>query len=60
LFEWIANYCLVGLLWAVLLRCRYAPGGGEMTPANWLLIIAIWPITVLSFAQGCIFGKSSD
>ena len=55
MFEWIANYCLVGLLWAVLLRCRYAPGGGEMTPANWLLIIAIWPITVLSFA-----GKSSD
>ncbi|MDP6832596.1 MAG: hypothetical protein QF521_19225 [Alphaproteobacteria bacterium] len=60
MFEWIANYCLVGLLWAALLRYRYMPGGGQMAPVNWLLIVAIWPITFLAFVQGCIFGKSSD
>ncbi len=57
--EYLANYWLVGLLWGGFLRLRYAPARNGFTLANWLMIILYWPIMMLVFIQGCIFGAGS-
>jgi hypothetical protein len=28
-----------------------------MRPANWLVILAFWPVLMLAFIQGCLFGS---
>jgi hypothetical protein len=54
--EYFVNYCVVGLFWAGFLRLRYVHAGDAMRPANWLVILAFWPILMLAFIQGCLFG----
>ncbi len=56
LLDIFVNYCVVGLLWTGFLRVRYGPARHSMSMANWIKSFVFWPLLMLVYAQGCIFG----
>jgi len=58
--EYLANYCVIGLLWGSFLLLRYAPSREGLTAVNWLIVIMYWPISTLTFMQGCIIGAGLE
>ncbi len=56
--EYIVEYLAVGLLWSSFLRVRYRAVCHGMRLRNWIVCVIFWPLAMLVFLQGCLFGTS--
>ena len=60
MIEYLANYCVIGLLWGSFLLLRYAPSREGLTAVNWLIVIMYWPISTLAFMYAAYLGLARN